>query len=150
VKIGELASACGVNIQTVRYYERRGLMPDPRLGVGGYREYDDGDADRLRFVKEAQALGFTLKEIADLLALRSGGGTAREVRERAREKLEGVREKIAALRTLERNLIKLIAGCSGSGSSSSCSILGRLERSTPAAEPNDHRASGRTKRRRTS
>jgi DNA-binding transcriptional MerR regulator len=145
VKIGELASRCGVNVQTVRYYERRGLLPDPRGGGGGYREYDDADAERLRFVKEAQALGFTLREIVDLLALRAGPGTAGEVRERARGKLDRVRQRIAGLRTLERRLVKLIAGCSGSGPSTACSIMNRLEGAT-AVEPGTKRA---TRRRRT-
>lgn len=129
VKIGELADRCGVNVQTVRFYERRGLLPDPRGGGSGYREYDDGDAERLRFVKEAQALGFTLKEIVNLLTLRAGRGMASEVRERAREKLDKVRQKIAGLRELERKLVRLIAGCSGSGSSCACSIMSRLEAS---------------------
>lgn len=132
VKIGELARRSDVNVQTVRYYERRGLLPDPREGVGGYREYGDADVDRLRFVKEAQSLGFTLEEIEELVSLRSRG-TAREVRERAREKLDGIREKIAALRALERNLVRLIAGCSGSGSSSTWSIMNRLESSDERA-----------------
>lgn len=132
VKIGELARRSDVNVQTVRYHERRGLLPDPREGVGGYREYGDADVDRLRFVKEAQSLGFTLEEIEELVSLRSRG-TAREVRERAREKLDGIREKIAALRALERNLVRLIAGCSGSGSSSTWSIMNRLESSDERA-----------------
>jgi len=148
VKIGELARSCGVNVQTVRYYERRGLLSDPRHGLGGYREYDEADAERLRFVKEAQILGFTLREVADLLALRSGRGSARDVRERAREKLGRVREKLAALRALERNLVRLIAGCSGSGPSSACSIIHRLEGSTAVAPgPN---GAARRKRRRSS
>lgn len=119
-----------MNVQTVRYYERRGLLADPRDGVGGYREYDDADVERLRFVKEAQALGFTLKEIDDLLALRAGKGTAREVRGRAQEKLEDVRQKITALQALKRNLERLIAGCSGAGPSSECPIINRFEGST--------------------
>lgn len=149
MKIGDLASACGVNVQTIRYYERRGLLPDPREGAAGYREYDHDDVDRLRFVKEAQALGFTLKEIPALLALRSGRGTAREVRERAREKLDGVRARIVALRALERNLVKLIAGCSGSGASTACSILNQLE-ARRELEPTTKRATARRTKRRTS
>lgn len=133
-----------MNVQTVRYYERRGLLPDPRDGVGGYREYGDDVVDRLRFIKEAQAMGFTLKEVAELVALRRGD-TAREVRERAREKLEGIREKVAALRKLERNLVRLIAECPGSGSSSACSIMTRLESST---EQTSESPPGRRQRRR--
>jgi MerR family transcriptional regulator, mercuric resistance operon regulatory protein len=83
-----------VSVQTDRFYERRGLLPDPRDGVGGYRDYGDAHLDRLRFVKEAQTLGFTLKEVSELIALR-GGDTAREVRARARQKLEVIREKLS-------------------------------------------------------
>lgn len=143
MKISELASRCCVNVQTVRYYERRELLPDPRQGVDGYRDYDEADVERLRFVKEAQALGFTLKEIAELLALRAGRGTARDVRERAREKLEGVRQKIDALRALERNLVRLVAGCSGNGPTSACPIINRLERSTEVGS----RSNGAARRR---
>lgn len=149
MKIGELARRCGVNIQTVRYYERRGLLTDPRGGVGGYREYDDADEDRLRFVKEAQALGFTLKEIQDLLAIRSGQGTAREVRARAQEKVADIRQKIEALRALERTLVDLVASCSGAGPSSACPIINRFEGSTDV-EPDAVRAPGRKTKRRKS
>ncbi|MCA9645457.1 MAG: MerR family transcriptional regulator, partial [Myxococcales bacterium] len=68
--IGELAKMCGVGVETIRYYERRGLIPDPRPRKVGYREFSNDDVRRVRFVKQAQGLGFTLKEIAELLALR--------------------------------------------------------------------------------
>lgn len=147
MKIGELASACGVNIQTVRYYERRGLLADPRAGVGGYREYAETDAERLRFVKEAQALGFTLKEVEELLALRAGRGSARDALARARVKLADVRRKIAALQTLERSLQRMIAGCPGAGPASECPIISQFERSAGAG-PNRSGAHGRRTRRR--
>lgn len=128
MKISELAGRGGVNVQTIRYYERRRLLPDPRGGQSGYREYDEDDLSRLEFIKEAQALGFTLREISDLLRLRtSPTAAANDVKKRARDKLEQVRAKIQGLRRLERQLVGLIAGCAGTGPTSTCGILGRLE-----------------------
>lgn len=132
MKIGELARCGEVNVQTVRFYERRGLLPDPRAGVSGYRDYDDHDLERLRFIREAQALGFTLREVEELLAIRAGRGAAADVRRRAQQKVEQVREKIRALRRLERNLLALVATCPGAGSAGDCPILGRIERATDA------------------
>lgn len=133
MRTGDLARRSGVNLQTVRYYERRGLLPDPRRGQSGYRDYDDAAVDRLLFVKEAQALGFTLREVAELLQLReSPSAGAAEVRARAREKLEQVRHKLQGLRRLERALVRLLAGCRGSGPARACSILEQLERKAVA------------------
>ena len=96
--ISELAKACGVGVETIRYYERRGLIPDPRPKKVGYREFSSEDVRRVRFVKQAQALGFTLKEIAELLALKvSPSSTCKDVRAVARAKLQDIEEKLEAL-----------------------------------------------------
>lgn len=123
MKIKEVAEQCAVNVQTLRFYERRGLLRDPRDGVGGYREYEQGDVDRVQFIRQAQALGFTLGEIEELLSLRAGADSAACVKARAQEKIVSVRAKITALRRLERALLQLVAACPGRGSAESCPIL---------------------------
>jgi MerR family mercuric resistance operon transcriptional regulator len=94
--IGALAAAAGVNVETVRYYQRRGLLNEPRKPGRGIRRYGDADMERLCFVKGAQALGFSLDEVAELLTL-AGGTHCREARELAQHKLEDVRGKLASL-----------------------------------------------------
>ena len=127
MKISEAAERCSVNVQTIRFYERRGLLRDPRSGVGGYREYDETDVERLEFIRQAQKLGFTLREVEELLDLR-GSGTAADVKARAKEKLESVRGKISALRKLERALLQMVTACPGRGELSSCPIMMGIER----------------------
>jgi len=147
VKISELAERCAINVQTVRFYERRGLLRDPRGGVGGYRDYDEADEERVRFVRQAQALGFTLREVEELLAVRGRNGTAADVKARAREKLAAVREKIEALRGLERTLVGLLAACPGRGGLDGCPILDRIERRAAGPKESPTRPRGRKRRR---
>ncbi len=132
--IGELAKACGVGVETVRYYERRGLLPDPRPRKVGYRDFDADDVRRLSFVKQAQALGFTLKEISELLALRvSRTTTCSDVRELAEAKLKDIDEKLRTLRSFKRALGRLVEQCGDGGLRSQCPILDVLdERCSPA------------------
>ena len=126
--IGELAKACGVGVETIRYYERRGLIPDPRPGKKGYREFSDDDARRVQFIKQAQGLGFTLKEIAELLALRvSSDTTCDDVRGLAQAKLEDIEEKLRTLRSFKRALGKLVDQCGRSGPDGQCPILDALD-----------------------
>lgn len=146
MKIGELAQRANVNVQTIRYYERRKLLSDPRGGQTGYREYDEGDLARLQFIREAQALGFTLREVTELLRLRTNpGASATDVKARARDKLEQVRAKIQGLRRLERQLVNLLAGCAGAGPTSACGILGRLDQGGRARALADAEARSETK-----
>ena len=126
--IGELAKACGVGVETIRYYERRGLIPDPRPGKKGYREFSHDDARRVQFIKQAQGLGFTLKEITELLALRvSSNTTCDDVRELAEVKLEDIEEKLRTLRSFKRALGKLVDQCGHSGPAGQCPILDALD-----------------------
>ncbi len=126
--IGELAKACGVGVETVRYYERRGLLPDPRPGKVGYRDFDADDVRRLSFVKQAQALGFTLKEIDELLALRvSRTTTCSDVRELAEAKLKDIDEKLRTLRSFKRALGRLVEQCGATDLKSQCPILDVLD-----------------------
>ncbi len=128
MKIGELARQIGVNIQTVRYYERIGLLhPDRRL-ESGYREYGKQAVDKLHFIKRAQQLGFTLKEVDELLSLRvDPDTTCNEVHERAVHKITDIERKIADLQRMKLGLEKLAAQCSGIGPTSECPILDALE-----------------------
>lgn len=127
MKIGELAHRAEVGIDTVRYYERQGLLPPPVRQASGYRLYDQSDVARLRFVRRAKALGFTLAEIRELLAL-SGrreddmGG----LKTAANEKLADVEAKLAELTRIRDALRTLVASCPGQGTLEQCPILNAL------------------------
>lgn len=123
--IGALAKRAGVGIDTVRYYERAGLLaPKTRL-QSGYRRYSGAELARLRFIRRAQALGFSLKEIRELLALSKGRDVAR-VKRAAQAKLADVEQRIAALERVRAGLASLIAACPGHGEPSDCPILRAL------------------------
>lgn len=123
--IGQLAKRAGVAIDTVRYYERNGLLkPRTRL-ASGYRRYSELELSRLRFIRRAQGLGFTLKEIQALLALSAQRDVAR-VKRSAQAKLDDVEARIAALDRMRKGLATLIAACPGHGRSEDCPILQAL------------------------
>jgi len=125
---GEVASRGGVNLETIRYYERRGLLPKPPRTPAGYRTFDAAALRRLRFIKQAQALGFSLKEIKELLALRVDPRTScADVRRRAEAKIADVEAKLRVLRTMKRALVQLTAACAGRGPVSACPILETLQ-----------------------
>ena len=126
--IGEVARAGDVNIQTIRYYERRGLFPTPRRSPAGYRQYEADAVARLRFIKHAQDLGFTLKEVQELLALRVRKGAACDAVERkARRHIDLVQQKIRDLQRLRRTLERLAAACDARRPTEACPILEVLE-----------------------
>jgi DNA-binding transcriptional MerR regulator len=113
MRSGELAAAAGVNPQTLRYYERRGLLPAPTRSPGGHRVYDDRALATLRVVRAAQRLGFTLREIADLLRVGSHRGPRPGLSEAARAKLAEVEERIADLQLMRTTLLAVVeAECS--------------------------------------
>jgi len=125
--IGEVASGARVNIQTVRYYERRGLLPEAPRSRAGYRQYDRDAVTRLRFIKRAQDLGFQLEEIAELLSLRVEHGDAcSAVEARAMAKIETVDGKIRELRRLRGVLANLVAACEAREMTADCPILEML------------------------
>ena len=127
MKIGEVAKAAGIGIDAVRFYEREGLIETPARRPSGYREYTPDVVVSLRFIKRAKELGFSLKEIAELLRLEaSSGTTAADVRERAEAKLEDLEVRIRALQRMRRALRKLVESCPGQGPLSDCSILRAL------------------------
>jgi MerR family mercuric resistance operon transcriptional regulator len=119
--IGKLAECTGVNVETIRYYQRRGLLNEPRKPLEGYRRYPADAAKRVRFIKRAQALGFTLEEVAGLLRIDSAGACA-ETRELAAHKLALIEEKLAQLGAIRDGLTALVSKC-GSGRNRACPII---------------------------
>jgi len=127
MKIGEVAKATGVGIDAVRFYEREGLIRAPARRPSGYREYTPDVVVSLRFIKRAKELGFSLKEISELLRLESSEeATPADVRGRAEAKLEDLEERIRSLQRMRRALRKLVESCPGKGPLSECSILRAL------------------------
>lgn len=126
--IGEVAAQAEVHIETLRYYERRGLVARPPRSASNYRRYPHDAVRRVRFIKRAQQLGFSLKEIKELLSLRATTeAECGEIRARAEAKIKGIGEKIDALRAMKRALSTLVAECSGQGPLTECPILGSFE-----------------------
>src|SRR2546427_12950604 len=125
---GQLAKRANVNVETIRYYERRRILPRPTRTRTGYRIYPGDAVQRIRFVKRAQELGFSLKEIQELLGLRAiPGTTSAAIRKRAEAKISDIDRKIEDLRRMRRNLAQLINACSGCGPVSECPILEDLD-----------------------
>lgn len=126
--IGGVARAAAVNVQTVRYYERRGLVVSPHRTPAGYRQYPSDVIARLRFIKHAQALGFSLNEIRELLALRVKPGAAcQTVALRTRQKIALVAAKIRQLRRMKLTLDHLVAACAARQPTGDCPVLHALE-----------------------
>jgi Hg(II)-responsive transcriptional regulator len=126
--IGQVADAAGVNAQTIRYYERRGLFAVPKRTPAGYRQYADEAVARLRFIKHAQELGFSLQEIQELLGLRVEHSAACDAVERkTRQKIEVVQQRIRDLQRMKRTLERLAAACTARRATDDCPILGALE-----------------------
>jgi Predicted transcriptional regulators len=126
--ISQLARSAGVGVETVRYYQRRGLLPDPqpqKTGARGIRHYGPDDERRLRFIRSAQAAGFTLEEIAELLHLDSSQDRAR-AREMARARIEALDAKIAELQRAREALSRLAKECA-SGGKGPCPIIAAFE-----------------------
>ncbi len=122
--IGKLAERARVNVETIRYYQRRGLLDEPKKPLGGYRRYSADTANRVRFIKRAQALGFTLEEVAGLLRLDVAGACA-ETREVATRKLVLIEQKLAELAIMRKGLAALVSEC-GKGGKRPCPIIQML------------------------
>lgn len=125
--IGQLAAAAGVNVETVRYYQRRALLAVPKREAGSIARYSESALTRLRFIKRAQSLGFSLEDVLALLSLDDGRActSARDIGER---KLADVRTRIQTLRALEHALASLVASCSTSRRKVSCPLIEALLR----------------------
>lgn len=132
--IGSVAKRVGVAIDTIRYYEREGLMPEPLRRASGYRSYGEGAVVQLRFIRRAKELGFTLEEIRELLALsadRQRGVKA--VKKRAQKRLDAITVRIAELTRVRDALSELVASCPGHGKPEHCPILRALTDEEAAA-----------------
>jgi MerR family copper efflux transcriptional regulator len=120
--IGRLARAAGVKLDTVRYYERNALMPEPQRNEAGYRLYTEQDLTRLQFIRGAKSLGFSLSEIRQLLILVDGEGDRAEVRALAAARLEELDRRLAEVQQARGVLAGLVSACSGQGSVQGCPI----------------------------
>ncbi len=128
--IGELTKKVGVNVQTIRYYEREGLMTDAhRWPDSGYRDFDDEALLHLKFIRSAKELGFTLREIKELLDMRVlPGESCAEVREMIGTKLVDLDRRINEMRRLRRTLVKLEAACGRRTAGTTCPVLWAIEK----------------------
>lgn len=124
--IGAFAAAADVNVETVRYYQRRGLLTEPDKPRGGIRRYGKADVARMKFIKAAQRLGFSLDEVAGLLAL-DDGTHCREARTLGQRRLEEVRQRMADLRQIESVLARLLRDCGSTRGTVSCPLIAALQ-----------------------
>ena len=123
--IGRFAAAAGVGVETVRFYQRKGLLPEPSKPPGSVRRYRESDVFRLRFVKAAQRLGFSLDDVAELLRLEDGA-SCRDARTLAERKLMDVREKLIDLKRMESALADAVARCSAARGDVVCPLIASL------------------------
>ena len=131
--ISKITKESGVGVETVRFYERKGLVDQPaKPSTGGFRVYPLETVERIRFIRQAQGLGFSLREIEELLSLRTDPATdCADVQERAQVKLNEITRKIELMKGIQTALEKLITACPGQGALQLCSIIGAIE--TPEA-----------------
>ncbi|MBE0547901.1 MAG: Hg(II)-responsive transcriptional regulator [Rubrivivax sp.] len=127
--IGALAEAAGVNVETIRFYQRKGLMPEPEKPYGSIRRYGAAELARVRFIKSAQRLGFSLEEIGELLKLEDGARCS-EARQLAEQKLVDVRQKLGDLQRIESVLAELVARCSAVRGRVNCPLIASLQEAT--------------------
>ena len=128
ISIGRVARESGISIETIRFYEHKGLMEEPERRANGYRQYRQADIARLKFIQQAKGLGFTLNEIRELLSLRSDtAASCREIRIVGSKKLEEIEHRIKSLHKIKRALKKLVQQCPGKGPKSDCPILEALD-----------------------
>jgi MerR family copper efflux transcriptional regulator len=132
--IGRLARRAGVGIDTVRFYERARLLPTPVRTVSGYRTYGDADVERLRFIRRAKALGFTLDEIRELLALSQGKGGRAAVKALAEKRLRDLDARLAELTVMRDTLAHYAHRCSGTGALAGCPIVAAVLAHEPSLE----------------
>ena len=129
LRIGRVAKRTGVTVETVRFYEREGLLEQPLRRPSGYREYPEEVVRQIRFIKRAQQLGFTLKGIAELFALKHDPSrSACEVKQGAERLIEEITDRISTLDRMRDSLSELTRACSGDGTTRECSILDALDR----------------------
>ena len=129
--IGQVARSAGVGVETVRFYERSGLLEEPSRKPSGYRQYDEMVVSRLRFIKRAKELGFTLKEIKELLSLRlEPSSSCADVKSKAAGKITEIESKIRTLQRMKKALVKLTGACDQKAETVECPILDALDGQT--------------------
>ena len=127
LSIGKIAKRAGISVETIRFYERKGLLQEPQRKESGYRQYREEDIRKLVFIQHAKNLGFSLNEIGDLLSLQADNeSTSRAVKDLAEHKLQDIEEKIKMLQRMRRTLKHLVDKCPGKGPTSECPILDAL------------------------
>lgn len=127
--IGQVAKQSGISIETIRYYEKEGLLEKPERTESGYRQYDESVIERLSFIQQAKGLGFTLAEILELLSLEiKKASTSKDVKQMAQLKLHTIEEKIKMLKRMQRTLKDLVTQCDGQGSIEQCPILNAIKK----------------------
>lgn len=138
--IGEVAARARVNVQTLRYYERRGILREPKRTPSGYRDYPSDTVQLIRFIKRAQDLGFSLDEVEELLELRRAGpGQRKRVLAKAQEKIQDIEEKLRRLASMRKALLSLVDSCSCRSNDLECPILDALNEDKPSATPSSRR-----------
>lgn len=132
--IGQIAAKAGVNIQTLRCYERRGPLPRVRRSASGYRKYEDAMVPLVRFIKNAQELGFSSREIGELIRLRETRSRSQlKVRRVAEQKIEAIARRISQLTAMRSDLIGLVEKCKATGTNEDCVIIGAMDDGTAPA-----------------
>lgn len=128
LKIGQVAQRAGVGVETVRFYERQGLIDEPPRSTSGYRQYPEDTVTKLRFIKRAKDLGFSLSEVNEMISLRlDSTASASQVRSRAEAKIADIEEKLRDLQRVREALQDLVQSCDGASSTAACPILIALD-----------------------
>jgi MerR family copper efflux transcriptional regulator len=124
LKIGEVAKRSGIAIETIRFYEREGLLPEPKRQPSGYRQYEHAAIDRLSYIRRAKELGFTLAEIRELLELSAATSECCDhIRQQAEAKVSNIDDKIRSLQKMRRSLLQLMKQCRAQNSPSGCPLF---------------------------
>lgn len=130
MKIGEVAKRSKTGIETIRFYEREGLLPPPQRRPSGYRQYDEATVERLDYIRRAKDLGFTLAEVRDLLELSSAAPTCEHVRRRAEAKVADIEGKIRSLQQMRRSLGRIVDRCRAKDAAEDCPLVHKPKRKT--------------------
>lgn len=127
LRTAEVAEQAGVNVETLRFYERKGILPEPPRRASGYREYPADTVERVKFIKRAQELGFALREIEEILGFRqTAGAKSGQVRKLAEAKVKEIERKIRDLESMKESLSALLCACDGKRTVASCPIIESL------------------------
>lgn len=128
MKIGEVARISGTGIETIRFYEREGLLLEPERRPSGYRQYDEATVERLNYIRQAKELGFTLAEIKELLELSFAHSNCEHIRQRAEGKITDIESKIRSLQQMKRSLRKIVERCRAKDSTGDCPLVHKAKR----------------------